>query len=494
MIQSIGAVGGSVGTAFGFALPMLYFLDKHVFNTWLANPWYFCSSIAALCFCAGALGISLGRLYSYSLITKLKLPFPVSQLTANIVTAQNQVTQAWQVIRGIVITAIFLILRDGIGKIGRAIPKIVYLFPQYFRYEFAIHLWPTLWAIGFISGPSIAIPLLVGVFSKYGILWPLNHHANYLPWHFFLPSSSTAFAFAFCCGIVVFELIFGLYHNYGNSLRFIKKISKFLYFKRRQMFASCKDLITGRKPLKPRRFKLLKILEPLIALAATVLLLSKLKFCVSAQLVLILLCTLATYQICFLGGKIGLIHFGRFSTYVMVPMVLLYQLTFLQITVICVFFNVCAAVASDLLFDYKTGQLCNIKQNKTHLAQWLGLLAITISIGFIFWLLFTNLRLGTSEFFACRGRTKALLIQTLYFEPIVVMLGFVYGFILKKCRLNPSIVFGGIIMPNSISIGIILGSLTTFFMKEKESYHPFCAGIFTGESLWILGGLVSRLF
>ena len=54
-------------------------------------------------------------------------------------------------------------------------------------------------------------------------------------------------------------------------------------------------------------------------------------------------------------------------------------------------------------------------------------------------------------------------------------------------------VFGGIIMPNSISIGLIIGASLSLLTRNKEDYLPFCAGVFASESLWVLAGIAIKL-
>src|ERR1700722_8867627 len=43
-----GAVGGILATACGCSFPALYFIDPVLFESWMANPWYFCTSIGLL--------------------------------------------------------------------------------------------------------------------------------------------------------------------------------------------------------------------------------------------------------------------------------------------------------------------------------------------------------------------------------------------------------------------------------------------------------------
>jgi len=56
-IQTIGSVGGVIGTAIAFSFPMLYFLDPAYFNHLLANPFSFFILIGLTTFAAGSCGI-----------------------------------------------------------------------------------------------------------------------------------------------------------------------------------------------------------------------------------------------------------------------------------------------------------------------------------------------------------------------------------------------------------------------------------------------------
>ena len=52
--------------------------------------------------------------------------------------------------------------------------------------------------------------------------------------------------------------------------------------------------------------------------------------------------------------------------------------------------------------------------------------------------------------------------------------------------------FGGIIMPNSITLCLVLGGLISLIPKDKERYLPLCSGIFASESLWILISILAK--
>jgi hypothetical protein len=224
-----------------------------------------------------------------------------------------------------------------------------------------------------------------------------------------------------------------------------------------------------------------------------ILLLKHFSYSLPAQIGLISLTLVFTYVICQTGAEIGLVPFGRFSYIIVVPLLLLFKLTAIQATIACVFFNVCAAAASDLLFDYKTGSFCSIDRKTMYHYQWIGLITTALSVGLILWLLFTNLQLGSAEFFAQRGQTKALLLQSLHFDPRILALGILFSLALKRFKLNMTMVFGGLIMPNSVSIGLALGSLSTLFVKKSTHLQSICAGILAAESLWIVISIISSM-
>lgn len=509
LIQTIGSIGGIIGVGVGFSLPTLYFLDPTVFNNLIANPLYFSVFIAVLCIAAGGLGIWLARIFADKFVIKEKLSFPVSSLIHKMITSQSQEKQAKKMFLGFSFSWVICFFRDGILNFKGLLPKVFYIFPSLIGNNFAISIMPMLWAIGFITGVGIVFPLFIGLLSKYLILWPLNNHSLYLPFKLFSPMPQGEFVMAFAAGLVLSGLILGLLKYPGQIFKKIKNFSGFNYFKKKDLFKdeslqdeslqdeSLQDKSSDRNffqekilKIKNKNFKsVMKLflnLELVFVLTVSFLFLSYLKFSIASQILLLIFIVLATYQISYLAGKIGLVTFGRFATFIMIPMMMFFKLDFMQITMLCVFFNVCAAAASDLLFDYKVGQLCNVKFKTIHRYQWLGLVVTSITIGFFLWLLFTNFQIGSPDLFAQRGKSRALLIQSLSFDWRIVFVGFFYGVILKKLKISPTMVFGGILMPNYLTIGLAIGALLSYLSKKSSDEIPFWSGVFAGESIWIL--------
>ncbi len=288
--------------------------------------------------------------------------------------------------------------------------------------------------------------------------------------------SSDTFSIAFCSGLIVSELLISM-------PGYIKKWRKSLTFT---------TIPQSLPPSKTSWLKTPHLLEFCGITFSIFLLLHFYSFPLLAQVCLVLFTLFATKAICQIAGKIGMLPFGRFSTFIVVPLLLIFRLNAVQVTIICVFFDICAATASDLLFDYKIGDLCGINRKDMFKYQWIGLIITAASIGIIFWLLFTNLHLGSEALFAQRGKAKALLLQSLCFDKYIVFCGILFGWLLKRLKISSTMVFGGLIMPNAISIGLILGGLGTKLIKQPDNLQPLCAGILASESLWIIITILAK--
>jgi hypothetical protein len=481
-IQAIGAGGGIIATGLGFALPMLYFLDEGIFNSWLASPWYFCGIITLLCVVAGGLGLLAGQHLAKTFTIDPSYPFPVSKLTHNIITtSDHNPIQSRLLLGGIMGTTLLCLLRDGIWRIKPLLEKTYYLLPGTLGTTMALTIWPTLWAIGFSVGLPITLPLLIGLISKYVVIAPLLHHASYLPFQLFEPMSAETFTVAFCSGLIMCELLLSLP---GLLVKQAKRIKALRWS---HIINKLNTVRSGlHKALTKDNLSAAGWQECALVLVGSIVLLTYFQFSILTQCTFIVLCLMATYAICQIGCKIGMVPFGRFSTFIVVPLLLLFKLSAIQATIVCVFFNICAATASDLLFDFKTGDMVGIDRKTMYRYQWVGLLATSIGVGLFLWLLCTHLHLGSEALFAQRGKAKALLLQSLHFNHYIVGLGIAFGWLLKKFKINSSMVFGGLIMPSSVTFGLVIGSLGTLLTKNREKYQALAAGSLAAESLWVL--------
>lgn len=467
-----GSVGGILATAFGFSFPAIYFLNAPFFTEWISNPYLFCFQISMFGLLAGWFGIFIANTLEQKLIVQEKLAFPIGQLVQKMIAAHTNTRKAYELIAGFISTAFFCVLQDGTrffkGIIAKSIPLLpattvsVISFPA-----IQFDLWPLLWAIGFVTGHVVALPLLVGAAVKLLFMEPVNKL-------FFPTLPAMDFVLAFCGGLVLSGTVLG----FADTPKTIYKAIK------RWWLGSA----THQRPLLYRLFaeNQYHLVEFSLLLICLLSFLSYLDFSYTVQWYLIVCTWMCTYQMVVVAGKIGLAQLGRYATFVMVPAMFLFSLTSQQLILIATFVEVAGGVATDILFGRKLGYEAHISLRKIRFYQYFGLLCSCISLGIILWLLINHFTLGSTELFAYKAQSRALLINVQYFDYKALMIGFMAGLILKYMKMNPALVLGGLLMPINISLGLIVGGFVSYVCKDKEEWYPFWSGVFASNSLWML--------
>lgn len=460
------SVGGIIATAFSFSFPTLYFLDATLFASWLANPLYFCSVLAGLALSAGSLGYVLANAFEHHLIDQEKLSFPIANMIQRMIVAQRQITKAYELMVGFFVTSIFCLLQDGWKNCVGMIPKSITLFPAYSFGIFTtpalvFDIWPLLWSIGFVTGHVIAIPLAIGAVLKYMFVDVV--HA-----HYFTNLSSVEFSLAFCSGLVLYGTIHSFMSLPKSLMTFFRKI-------RFDNSSSLQNIIAYNNGM-----------HVCIVLTLVVLFLSLFSFPWYVQIYLLGATIFWTYQIAIIGGKVGLAPLGRFATFVMVPAMVLFNLNYVQIVLVATFVEICAGVTVDMLFGRKLMRDLPLNREAAHRYQLLGLIVSSLVIGSIFWILITKFNLGSTQLFAVKAQSRKLLINAHQFNYIVLVIGAAVGLVLDYMKINGALVLTGILMPVNYSFGLIVGSLLTLLVKQKEEWYPVWSGVFAANSLWMI--------
>ncbi len=455
-----GGIAGAVAMACAFSFPTLYFLDQNLFNSWMNNPLLFIALLAALVIAAGSFGIAIGLWCQPLLIQNPDMVFPIGQMVYNMIAIQNQIKKAIQLALGGG-SALFYCL---VQTFSILVPARITLLPAYQLSIFDIPLVttrtdmiPMFWAIGFTTGHVIAIPLLVAVIARIFIVDPIH---NIL----FATLSSTDYILAFGAGMAIQGALLGLID--------IPKILKKSFS---NLFASTATSEVAHE--KTKRYLILVLLS--------IGFLTYCAFSIPAQLYLLVCTALCTYQLLVIAGRLGIAPLGRFATFVMIPGLLLFGFNALQVTIVATFVEIAGVVAVDMMFGQKVAQLGNISKKKMLLWQWLGLLISAITIGVIFILLINHFGLGSSELIASRAQSRAVLVQAFNFNYWVMILGFIFSYSLKFIGVNPTLVFGGLLMGLDTSLMLIAGGLSTYLVKDKEEHYPFWSGVYATNSIWI---------
>ncbi len=461
------SIGGILATAFGFSFPTLYFLDASLFNQWLARPIYFASVCSVIALAAGWYGLWIANVTEDIFLKEKQLPFPIGQMIYKMIMAQRQIKKAIELAVGFIGTLIFCILQDGLYAIQSIIPKTLQLCSAASYYCFNVptiqlDLWPMLWAIGFVTGQVIVLPLLIGSLSKFLLIQPIQQM-------FFPDMHLMAFILAFCSGMVVSGLLGGLMPR--NIAHLLHLRSSYTKDQLRDFFK------LGDRSIYYEGAALFLFLISVLTYFG---------FSFFAQIYLLVFTFICSYQIIMIAGKIGLAQLGRFATFVLVPALFFFDIDVVRITIISTFVETCTGVAVDALFGRKVVALSGVNKKTAKWYQYLGLLVSSATVGVVFWVLIKHFTLGSPELFAQRSQARALLIHVQQFDYWVVLLGMVYGLLLKQLKLSPMLVLGGLLMPLNITIGLVVGGLLQWGVKDAQEWFPFWSGVFAANSIWML--------
>lgn len=466
-----GSIGGILATALCFAFPTFYFLNQTMFNVWITQPVKAISALAALCFIAGGLGLWVAYLFEETLLAQKELTFPVGRLVYEVVNASDQKNNSRQLMGGF------------FGTIGYCLLQVTTWFKKYIAVsrltllsktrilntvtipalQIDLAFMPMLWSIGFIVGHSITLPLFVGAVARIFCIDIL--HA-----HYFTHLKSMDFIFAFCSGMVLFGVVLSLIGMPKSIWRFFKSLKVKTITKKGMV-----EYVINQP-----------IVSIVVALGSCCVLLSYFEFSLIAQFYLVVLSLICAYQLMVVAGKIGMAYLGRFATFVMLPALLLFRLNPLQIAVLSAFVQISGGVAAEILFGLKTAQLAKLSKKETRAFQIFGLVVCSITLAVVFWLLVTRLELGSAQLLAQRGKTRALLVEAGQFDYYALLLGGIFGMVLKWLRISPMLVLGGLLMSLPFTLGLVFGGLSTFLFKDKKKWEPLCSGMYAANALWIV--------
>lgn len=464
------SIGGITATGIGFSYPAIYFLSPNLFEQWLKQPLLFSSMLTGLAATAGALGIWFAHVLVDQLIVRQQLAFPIGDLVYKMIAAHQSARKSLELIGGFLATTVFCALQDGIGVVKSILPKSFMLISTKKLGVLIIpalqfHFWPLLWAIGFVTGHVITLPLAVGAVAKIFVVDATNYVL-------FPTITNMDFVLAFCSGMVLAGTLQGFV---GLPSALIQTVRSF--------FTTTKQ--RGVMATSFMRHKRL-LIEGIVIIGLVVMYLWIMRFSFMAQSYLVLFTLIVSYQLAIIAGKIGLAPLGRFATFVMVPAMLLFHIDVVQIIIIATFVEICGGVVADALFSLKMAQLGGISRDRLRRYQYLGLVISALSVGIIFWQLIVHFNLGSTELFAQKAQTRALLINVQSFDVWVLAIGVIFGLLLKYIKLNPALVLSGILMPLHLSIGLITGGLLTLLVNKKEEWYPLWSGIFAANSIWML--------
>lgn len=462
-------LAGLVCTAIGFMLPTLYFLDRQFFASLMGRPLYFCSLIGGCVAVGSVLGTASVGAFGRRFFGRLQ-DSPVSQIIVQTHEQSIKASPGGSIFAGIGISGLICLVRDGMRFGSKTILPAVTTLSGMVR--------PTMWAVGYTVGMKVAAPLIVGVLCKDLFIAPLAAHPEVGGVKLFAGSDQMALMAAFCAGMIVYEIGSSLFAG-ARVVRLKSVLGKLKSDPEKSKLQSLKDVLAS--PLFPAF---------LISVAFLVWIGFNLP-----QAVFIGIGSIATsVEISRFVLGYGLAPFGRFASFVMFPAIAIFALDNFQTTLLCIFVGVACAAAASLTIQRGVALLSQVEDSQVDLHHWLGVAICALAAGIVFWLLCSNLELGTHELFAQRGKTRAIMISIQSFNKILVFLGILFGWAVQKFGLSITMVFGGLMMPKDLTLGLIAGALFRNFLEKTPSWENFWTGVFVGESVLVTALLIVRLF
>lgn len=461
-------LAGLVCTAIGFTLPTLFFLDRDLFQDFLNRPVYFCVLISAFVLVGSILGSASISVFGQKIAQEFD-SCPVSTLIIQTDEQCKKNSQELPIFFGFFASSLVCLIRDGL-KFGSSV-----LLPQTKLIFLSIR--PTMLAVGYTIGSKIIAPLIIGIVCKDLLIKPLACLTQTGVLKFFSTVDDLSLTAAFCGGMILFEVLNSFFGSI-NRTNAQKLLNRF-FNTEEKLFTKIKNLLKSR--LLP-------------ALLVSVAMLSMFGFSPIQAIFISVGSIISSIEISRFVLGYGLAPFGRFATFIMFPAIALFTMGGLQTTLLCVFVGIACAAAANLTIQNGISKLKNIDAVELKIHHWLGILISSLSVGIIFWLLCTNLKIGTSELFAQRGRIRAIMIATPEFNRWFMLLGGFFGFLMKKLNFPITMVFGGLMMPKDLTIGLILGAFFRKILAKTQKIENFWTGVFIGESIFITIALIIRLF
>lgn len=471
-VAAASGIAGITAVGCAFSYPTFYFLSKQDFCIWLAQPASFIGALIGLTLIAGALSFICASWWETDfLFSKKQYPFPEINLVHTMITTTESPVKIIRFFVGVLSTGVFYTLQS----ICSWIPAKITLVQQYsfacFRspmLSLSLETLPMFIALGFVAGPMLIIPLITGTLSKIILVEPIQKL-------FFAHMTSESVIAAWCTGMILASIIRGIFSA-------ISKIKN-------QWHA---------RPSIHALFSVSASSERII-IALIILFLCSLpfflffKFSIFAILYLLAGAALCAHQLINIAAKVGLAPMGRFATFIMLPGLMIFGFNWLQATQVATFVEMVGGMSVQLMFGRRLMQLTGTRRAPIILAQIIGMIVAAATVGYVFWLISSHNTLGQTPLIAQRGLSRSLLIKAYDFNLILVILGGLFGTLVKQWGINTVLVMSGLFMPIDLVIFLVTGSLLGLSAERRTRWYPLWASVFSTSSLILVFNMIRSM-
>lgn len=506
MVQTIGSAGESVAAGAIFTLPALFLWAE---EGKIAFPSIL--SIAMIALFGGILGVCFMVPLRQALIVEEHgtLPFPEGTACAEVLLAGEEGgSKAGTVFAGLGIAAFYKFLADGMqlfpSEIGHA-------FKNYSGAQIGMQVLPALGGVGYICGPKISSYMFAGGTLSWFVLMPMIA---------LFGGDATIFP----ASVTVNELLTmpgggpsALWSNYikyigagavatGGIISLIKSLPLIVRtFK--QAIGSMKKNAGSGKQLRTEQdlpFPLLIGVILVIAVLIWILPIFPVNL-VGALIIVVFGFFFATVS----SRMVGLIGSSNNPVSGMTIATLLFATVILKVTgttgltgmvgaisiggIICIV----AAIAGDASQDLKTGFIVGATPSKQQVGEIIGVVASSVAIGFVLYLLNEAWGYGTEKIPAAQATMMKMLVEGIMNEELpwaMILIGVFIAIVVEILKMPVMPFAVGMYLPFSLSAGIMAGGIVRIFVEKKKGTEAekkartdrgllFTSGMIAGEGI-----------
>ena len=501
MVQTIGSAGESVAAGAIFTLPAL-FLWAEEWGTKAPSL----LEIAIIAFIGGALGILFMVPLRKALIVQEHgtLPYPEGQACAEVLIAGEEGgDKASTVFAGLGIAAVYKFIADGL----KAFPSEVhYEIPKYKGSGFGADVLPALLGVGYICGPKISSYLFAGGVLGWFVLMPL----------IVLFGSNMVL---FPADVTIAELYatqgsFGIWSNYikyigagavacGGILSLIKSLPLIVKTFKEAIKGFGKGAKTEERTNQDLDIRFIILGIVMLALAIWLVPIIPINLFGAFLVVLFgfFFATVSSRMVGLVGSSNNPVSGMTIATLLVASLALKATGTIGQAGmtaaiaiggVICIV----AAIAGDTSQDLKTGYILGSTPKKQQIGELIGVLASSIAIGGVLYLLNTAWGYGSTELPAPQATLMKMIVEGVMGGNLpwtLVGIGAFIAIVVEVLGI-PVLPFAiGLYLPIHLSVPMMIGGLLKLFLEKKKNLENrdsaiengvlFSSGMIAGEGL-----------
>ncbi len=500
MVQTIGSAGESVAAGAIFTLPALFLWAE---EGKIDTPSIL--TIFLVAFVGGILGVCFMVPLRQALIVEEHgtLPFPEGTACAEVLLAGEEGgSKAGTVFAGLGIAAAYKFIADGFKLFPS---EIGYDFKGYAGSHIGIQVLPALAGVGYICGPKISSYMLAGGTLSWFVLMPMIA---------LFGAGATIFPATKSISELLPSDLWGSYIKYigagavaaGGIISLVKSFPLIIRTFKQAMASMSNNKNKSDLPRTQQDIPMPILLVMILVIAIAIWLLPAFPVSPIGALVVVVFgfffATVSSRMVGLIGSSNNPVSGMAIATLIIATLLL--KATGTDGTtgmvgaiaiggIICVI----AAIAGDCSQDLKTGFIVGATPKKQQIGEMVGVLASSVTIGFVLYLLNAAWKYGSDQIPAPQATMMKMLVEGIMNAELpwgLILVGVCIAVVVEIIKI-PVLPFAvGMYLPFSLSAGIMAGGAVRYLVERRKGSEEekkkrvdkgllFTSGMIAGEGI-----------